>query len=98
MATLIKVDGTKKTVTPRNKKNGFTLDEIYELLGCSMIEHISVLNGKEEHMIVDEEGKLKEGWTERINAEATRIFDKSYGAGWDVVVGDVLMCSSKEWK
>lgn len=98
MATLIKVDGTKQTVTPRNKKNGFSLEEICDLLKCEVYEHVSVANGKEEHMLVDEYGKLREGWTERINKEATRIFDKTFGPGLDVIVGDVLLCSSKEWK
>lgn len=98
MATLIKVDGTKKTVAPRDKNRGFTLDEIYELLECSVIEHIAVSNGNQEHMIVDEEAKLKAGWTERVNVEATRIFNNTYGAGRDVIVGDVLVCNNKEWK
>lgn len=98
MATLIKVDGTKKKITPKNKKRGFTLDEVYEALGYDCVQCVNVRNGAEENMLCDEEAKMKEGWVERINKEATRIFDKSYGPGRDVIVGDVLMCNCKEWK
>lgn len=98
MATLIKVDGTKTIVAPRNKRRGFTLQEVYDLLGCEMVQRISVRNGKEENMLMDEEAKLKEGWVERINNEASMIYARTYGPGRDLIVGDVLMCSSKEWK
>lgn len=98
MATLIKIDGTTKTVSPRNKRRGFTCEEVYALIGCDMIERISVRNGAEENMLVDEEAKMKEGWVDRINNKATEIFAKTYGRGVDLIVGDVLMCNSKEWK
>lgn len=98
MATLIKVDGTVKTVAPKSKRNGFSLKEVYDLLGCDMVQCVNVNNGAEENMLCDEEAKCKEGWMERINAKATQIFDKSYGRGRDVIVGDVLMCTSKEWQ
>lgn len=97
MATLIKIDGTTQTVAPRNKRRGFTCEEVYALIGCDMIERISV-NGAEENMLVDEEAKMKEGWVDRINNKATEIFAKTYGRGRDLIVGDVLMCNSKEWK
>lgn len=98
MATLIKVDGTKTVITPRNKKRGFTLEEVYEAIGCDMVQCVNVNNGAEENMICDEEAKCKEGWMERVNREATRIFDKTYGPGRDVIIGDVLLCTRKEWK
>lgn len=98
MATLIKIDGTTQTVTPRNKRRGFTCEEVYALIGCDMIERISVRNGAEENMLVDEEAKMKEGWVDRINNKATDIFAKTYGRGVDLIVGDVLMCNNKEWR
>ena len=98
MATLIKIDGTRQEVHPSNKRRGFTLDEVYALLGCSMVQCVAVSNGKQETMIVDEEGKLKEGWPERINSEATAIYDRTYGPGRNLIVGNVLLCSHKEWK
>lgn len=98
MATLIKVDGTKTIVAPRNKRRGFTCEEVYSLIGCEMIQDVPVRNGKEEHMLMDEEAKLKEGWVDRINQEASMIFARTYGPGRDLVIGDVLTCSSKEWK
>lgn len=98
MATLIKVDGTTKTVSPRNKRCGFTLEEVYALIGCDMVQCINVANGAEENMLMDEEGKMKENWVDCINKNATEIFTKTYGPGVDLIVGDVLMCSNKEWK
>ena len=98
MATLIKVDGTKTVVTPRNKKTGFTLEEVYELLGCDCVQCVDVKNGAEKNMICDECGKCRIGWRDRVNQEATRLFDETYGAGRDLIVGDVLMCSNAEWK
>lgn len=98
MATLIKVDGTKTVIVPKNKRKGFTLDEIYAALGCDTVQCVNVKNGAEENMICDEEAKCKAGWVDRINMEATRIFALTYGPGRDVIVGDVLMCNNKEWK
>lgn len=98
MATLIKTDGTKKTVFPKNKRRGFTLQEVYDLLNIDMVQVVPVNNGAEELMLCDEEAKIKEGWFNRLNEEATRIFDRSYGVGRDVIIGDVLMCTCKEWK
>ena len=99
MATLIKVDGTKKTVTPRNKQNGFALEEVYELLGCSMVQCVRVGEGRQaRNMLMDEEGKLREGWLEKINETATEMFQTTYGPGADVIVGDVLICNNKEWQ
>lgn len=98
MATLIKITGTKTTVFPKNKRKGFTLEEVYELLECELVQQVSVNNGAEDIMLVDEEGTCKEGWTERINMEATRIFIRTYGSGVNVIVGNVLLCNDKEWK
>ena len=40
MATLLKTDGTKVQVSPKNKR--FTLKELYELIGngCDIIERV----------------------------------------------------------
>lgn len=98
MATLIKINGTTQTVTPRNKRRGFTCEEVCALIGCDVIECVNVRNGAEENMLVDEEAKMKEGWVDRINNKATEIFAKTYGSGRDVIISDVLMCNNKEWK
>lgn len=99
MATLIKIDGTQKTVTPRNKEKGFALEEVYELLDCSMVQCVRVGEGRQaRNMLMDEEGKLHEGWVEKINQTATFMFRATYPMSSDVVVGDVLICNKKEWQ
>lgn len=98
MATLLKIDGTKKTILPANKKEGFTLDEIYAALDCTCVQRVYVNNGKESNMICDENAKCVQGWGTRINASATDLFDATYGRGRDLIVGNVLLCSDEEWK
>ena len=53
MATLIRADGTEQDVRP--VVGGFTLDELYNLLGCSTIETLTLHDGRT--MVIDEEGK-----------------------------------------
>lgn len=60
MAILIDVNGEEKKVFPVDKKNGFTLEEIYSLIGCSVVE-IAYVFASGEMILVDEEGLLKEG-------------------------------------
>lgn len=96
MATLIKVDGTKTEVFPKNKRKGFTLAEVYSLMSCSMVELVGPLDDG-RNMLVDEEGKLKAEWINRINSEATHLFRTRYGAH-DVIVGDVLLVTNKEFQ
>ena len=50
MATLIKQDGTKKEVEPNNGFD-FQLKEMYELIGCSMIQIIEI---GDQIMVIDE--------------------------------------------
>lgn len=40
MATLITINGEIKDITPKNKKDGFTLEELYGHIGngCDMVE------------------------------------------------------------
>ena len=59
MATLLKTDGTKVQVSPKNKR--FTLKELYELIGngCDMIERVGP-SKKGESLIVDEEGNFRD--------------------------------------
>lgn len=96
MATLIKIDGTKKEVFPQNKRKGFSLQETYDLLGCSMVELVGPMDDG-RCMLIDEEGKLKQGWERRINAQATHMFRTRFGYG-DIIVGDVLLVTDKEFK
>ena len=96
MATLIKVDGTKTEVFPENKRKGFTLAEVYNLMNCRLVELVGPLDDGRS-MLVDEEGKLKAEWMSRINSEATHLFRTRYGAH-DVIVGDALLVTDKEFQ
>lgn len=100
MALLIRKDGSATTVSPANKRRGFTLDECYKAIGdgCGTVQQVNINHGVYCYMIVDEEGKLRQGWTQRINKEATRIYNQTYGADADIIVGNVLLCTEKEWK
>ena len=55
MAVLITPDGITTNVYA--KENEFTLNEMYSLLSCSMVQAITIEDGRV--MWLDEEGKLK---------------------------------------
>jgi len=90
MAQLIKVDGTKKDIIPKNKKH-FKLKEMYSILSCRLVEFVRTKN--EDLMILDEEGKLRNNWRNNINNKATELY--KYGED-DPIVGDVLICKDKD--
>lgn len=84
-ALLIKVTGKSSSVTPKNGTN-FTLEELYKLIGCDMIEVVYPLYDSNIIIVIDEEGKLK---GKDINYAATIMWG---GAGYDALVGDVIVC------
>lgn len=62
------------------------LDACYNALGCSTIQTApSVLRGIV--LVIDEEGKLWDGWQNRINKVASIL----YGSDWDPIVGDAIL-------
>jgi hypothetical protein len=92
MAQLIKVNGTKQKIVPKDKRN-FKLPEMYNILNCRIIQFVRTKKGK--LMVIDEEGKLKEDWIDNINTEATKLY---VHGELDPIVGDVLICQNKEIK
>ena len=96
MATLMKIDGTKIEVFPKNKRNGFTLKEVYEIICCSMVEIVGTMNDG-RLMFVDEEGKLKKGWGALINPQATELYRVFFGVR-DVIVGNALLVTDEEFQ
>ena len=91
MASLISVDGTMREVTPHDLRRGFTLPELYEMLGCSLIEVVKV--SPNFLLVIDEEAKC---WDHTMNGEATRIATGSIFPG-DYIAGPALLCSRKEF-
>lgn len=62
------------------------LDACYNSLGCSTIQTApTVLQGIV--LVIDEEGKLWDGWQNRINKVASIL----YGSDWDPIVGDAIL-------
>ena len=87
MSKIYKTDGTTVNVEPKNGSD-FSLEELQEIVG-GYIE-VLYLNDK-EILVCDEDGKLK-GYG--LNYEATKVV-QSNGIS-DYIVGDVLICSTKE--
>ena len=85
MAQIIKADGTKIDVIPKNGTD-FQLSELQEIVGG----YIEIVFTKDDQlMVVNDEGKLN-GLP--INEEATKL------VGYDLIVGDVLVCASSQIK
>lgn len=99
MAILIKTDGTEEEVKPKNGKD-FKLKEIYKLVGngCDMIQAIYLADYRT--MFMDEESKIRpvQGASQTLNEKATKLLLAAGGIPWDVVLGNVLICSKEEVK
>jgi hypothetical protein len=86
MAELIKTDGSRTEVNPRDGVS-FHLDELYEMLSCHLIEVVDLPCGK--ILIIDEEGKITEKPTNQI---ATMM----YAQLSDWIAGDCIVCASNQ--
>ena len=73
------------------------LKQIKQLLNIDMVEivYLNTVCSSEPNrdfcLIVDEVGKLKDGWTDRINARASQFYPGSVFG--DPIVGDVAFCA-----
>jgi len=86
MALILRTDLSHEHVEPEDGEH-FTFNEVYRLIGCSMIEIVRI-EDSDNILLVDEEGLLKEDM--RINGMAVTI------TGGRQIVGDVLLCKSSE--
>lgn len=97
MAKLIRYDGVdEEEVFPAYLEDGFTLQECYTLLGCEIVEVVYLDGG--QLMIIDENGKLRNDWIERINPKATVLYQQGKFVGNDVITGHALICSEQEFQ
>ena len=65
------------------------LESCYKAIGCDCIEVVpSRFTGL--YLIIDENGKLKDGWSDRINTVASKLF----GVWWDNIVGDAILAKA----
>ncbi len=89
----INQDEAKPTFEPVEIPEGDTewLRACYDLIGCNQIE-VATTHFKGLLLLVDEEGKLWDGWQSRINYVATLLH-----GGWrDPIVGDAILCREKD--
>lgn len=93
MAKLYKCDGTVKDVEPKNKKDGFGLQELYDLIGCDLVECVNF--SVEEIAICDKEGWLKPN--PQRNEKANDYITGVSGYDWDIC-GNVVICKTEEFK
>jgi hypothetical protein len=92
MAKLYKCDGTVKDVEPKNKKDGFGLQELYNLIGCRLVELVYLPN--DEIIIVDEEGLINNS---ELNIKITQIARQKSGYQY-TLFGNAVLCKSEEFK
>lgn len=92
MATLMKTDGTRSQVSPKNKR--FTLAELYELIGngCIVIETVGP-DSKGNTLIVDEWGKLRSGL--EPNWKATDWMTANFHVV-DIIMGNAVLIPRNE--
>lgn len=92
MAQIIKTDGTRIEVSPKNGKD-FSLEELQEIVGG----YIEIVECEKNIMVINEEGKL-------MNLPFNHIATLEWyrACPWmccaDIIVGDVLLCKSNEVK
>ena len=77
MALLIRPDGSTRIVLAEG--SSFTLEEMYSLLDCSMIQPVYLTDSR--IMWVDEEGKIKPHFVNPLASELAGCLTTDYIAG-----------------
>lgn len=91
MATLIKADGTKKTIQPQNGTD-FSLEELQKYVD-GYIEVVYLRNQEDEIMVINEDGKERYP----TNQTATKLALKHQAIfPQDWIDGDVVLCKNSE--
>ena len=88
----IDVDGTETTVRPA--RGYFTLDEIYEHVGCETVEAVGLADGRT--LWLDEEGKFGPTGPKARNDKATRLLVAAGGMAGDYIAGHALVTDATE--
>lgn len=87
MATLIEWNGRETQIRPKNPEQGFTLDELYLLIECELVEITSLADGR--LMVMDELGRLRVP-RRPVNVRATTIYQEGRATGL-AILGDVVV-------
>lgn len=91
MATLIKADGTKKTIQPQNGTD-FSLEELQNYVD-GYIQVVCLSNQEDEILVLNEDGKDRYP----TNKTATELALKHRAIfPWDWIDGDVVLCKNSE--
>ena len=86
MAELIKTNGRKRNVTPKNETD-FKLEELQKYVGGN----IQIVGTNDNRlMIINEEGKI---FNLNYNRRATKLYE--FG-GCDIILGDVLVIDKNQ--
>lgn len=99
MALLLKTNGRIDTITPPNGSS-FRFEgpgELYELLSTDSLQVIPIPDSEGEGgrvLVVDEEGKLKEG--KQLNRLATLLFHEIGGDPYDFIMGEAVVLEKGE--
>lgn len=86
MGKLYKIDGTVTEITPKDPKRGFTLEECYKYIRCSLIDAKCL--GEDENGV--------ETWF-IYNLRATKRARDISGLKWKLF-GNIIICSGEEFK
>lgn len=90
MAILLKIDGTRETILPKNGKC-FEIEELQKCVG-GLVEYVRLNDN--ETMAINEEGKLI---GLEVNDAANEIAERHSAIFfWDFIVGDVVICQNSE--
>ena len=75
---LLKLDGTRKVLTPAKPRRGFQFTELYGPLACRTIEVHQLIDGPFKGMLLlfDEEGGFK--GEDNFNLQASRLWAEAY--------------------
>lgn len=94
MALLIRPDGSRAEVQGNSPNNTITLKQLYNLIGCTMVERIPCdpqVTGGYDGCYIDEEGKFK---SIELNPQATKLC--TWIASDDFITGKVVFVKGKD--
>lgn len=97
MAKLFKTSGEIVDIAPENAKKRFSLEELYQHIGCSLIDAQCMENKDKEELwfIADDEGLLRN--EPELNRKATAFVRAFSGFNW-TLFGNVVICNGNEFK
>lgn len=93
----IRTDGSVTEIEPKDKEEGYRLQEMYEMCNADIVEFIYL--PEEKIMVVDEHGALKRD--KKINGEATRLVASlvlKQGGDPFFIFGDVMLVNDNNIK